>query len=443
MIDIKFLRENPDVVKENIKKKFQDVKLPLVDEVIALDAENRKTQQEADNLRSQKNKIAKQIGGLMGQIKKAEAAGNTVEAEEKKKEAERLKIQSVADEARLAELEAKEPELQTRIREIMYKIPNIIDASVPVGRDDSENVEIEKFGEPVVPAFEIPHHADILKSISGLDKESAGRTSGDGFYYLMGDAARLHSAMLSYARDFMIDKGFIYCIPPFMIRSDVVNGVMSFAEMEAMMYKIEGEDLFLIGTSEHSMIGKFKGEIVKEDSLPITMTSYSPCFRKEVGSHGLEERGLYRVHQFEKQEMVVLCKPEESMDWYNKMWSYTVEFFRSLDVPVRTLECCSGDLADLKVKSCDVEAWSPRQQKYFEVGSCSTLGDAQARRLGIRTKGEKGTYFVHTLNNTVLATPRGLIAVLENNLNEDGSISIPKALQPYMGGKQKIVPTQK
>ena len=443
MIDIKFLRENPDVVKENIKKKFQDVKLPMVDEVIALDAESRKTQQEADNLRSQKNKIAKQIGGLMVQIKKAEAAGNAEEAEEKKKEAERLKIQSVADEARLAELEAKEPELQARIREIMYKIPNIIDASVPVGRDDSENVEIEKFGEPVVPAFEIPHHADILKSISGLDKESAGRTSGDGFYYLMGDAARLHSAMLSYARDFMIDKGFIYCVPPFMIRSDVVNGVMSFAEMEAMMYKIEGEDLFLIGTSEHSMIGKFKGEIVKEDSLPITMTSYSPCFRKEVGSHGLEERGLYRVHQFEKQEMVVLCKPEESMDWYNKMWSYTVEFFRSLDVPVRTLECCSGDLADLKVKSCDVEAWSPRQQKYFEVGSCSTLGDAQARRLGIRTKGEKGTYFVHTLNNTVLATPRGLIAVLENNLNEDGSISIPKALQPYMGGKQKIVPTQK
>ena len=443
MIDIKFLRENPDVVKENIKKKFQDVKLPMVDEVIALDAESRKTQQEADNLRSQKNKIAKQIGGLMGQIKKAEAAGNTEEAEEKKKEAERLKIQSVADEARLAELEAKEPELQARIREIMYKIPNIIDASVPVGRDDSENVEIEKFGEPVVPAFEIPHHADILKSISGLDKESAGRTSGDGFYYLMGDAARLHSAMLSYARDFMIDKGFIYCIPPFMIRSDVVNGVMSFAEMEAMMYKIEGEDLFLIGTSEHSMIGKFKGEIVKEASLPITMTSYSPCFRKEVGSHGIEERGLYRVHQFEKQEMVVLCKPEDSMDWYNKMWSYTVEFFRSLDVPVRTLECCSGDLADLKVKSCDVEAWSPRQQKYFEVGSCSTLGDAQARRLGIRTKGDKGTYFVHTLNNTVLATPRGLIAVLENNLNEDGSISIPKALQPYMGGKEKIVPTQK
>ena len=379
----------------------------------------------------------------MGQIKKAEGAGNVAEAEEKKKEAETLKAQSVADDARLAELEAQEPEFQAKIREIMYKIPNIIDASVPVGKDDSENVEIEKFGEPVVPDFEVPHHADILKSISGLDKESAGRTSGDGFYYLMGDAARLHSAMLSYARDFMIDKGFIYCIPPFMIRSDVVNGVMSFKEMEAMMYKIEGEDLYLIGTSEHSMIGKFKGEIVKEDSLPITMTSYSPCFRKEVGSHGIEERGLYRVHQFEKQEMVVLCKPEESMDWYNKMWSYTVEFFRSLDIPVRTLECCSGDLADLKVKSCDVEAWSPRQQKYFEVGSCSTLGDAQARRLGIRTKGSKGTYFVHTLNNTVLATPRGLIAFLENNLNADGSINIPKALQPYMGGKEKIVPTQK
>ena len=443
MIDIKFLRENPEIVKENIKKKFQDEKLPLVDEVIALDAESRKVQQEADNLRSQKNKLAKQIGGLMGQIKKAEGAGNAAEAEEKKKEAETLKAQSVADDARLAELEAQEPEFQAKIREIMYKIPNIIDASVPVGKDDSENVEIEKFGEPVVPDFEVPHHADILKSISGLDKESAGRTSGDGFYYLMGDAARLHSAMLSYARDFMIDKGFIYCIPPFMIRSDVVNGVMSFKEMEAMMYKIEGEDLYLIGTSEHSMIGKFKGEIVKEDSLPITMTSYSPCFRKEVGSHGIEERGLYRVHQFEKQEMVVLCKPEESLDWYNKMWSYTVEFFRSLDVPVRTLECCSGDLADLKVKSCDVEAWSPRQQKYFEVGSCSTLGDAQARRLGIRTKGSKGTYFVHTLNNTVLATPRGLIAFLENNLNADGSINIPKALQPYMGGKEKIVPNQK
>ena len=443
MIDIKFLRENPDIVKENIKKKFQDAKLPLVDEVIALDAESRKTQQEADNLRGQKNKIAKQIGGLMGMMKKAEAVGDMAEAEAKKKEADALKAQSVANDARLAELEEKEPQLTARIREIMYMIPNIIDASVPVGENDTQNVEIEKFGEPVVPSFVIPHHADILKSISGLDKESAGRTSGDGFYYLMGDAARLHSAMLSYARDFMIDKGFTYCIPPFMIRSDVVNGVMSFAEMEAMMYKIEGEDLFLIGTSEHSMIGKFKGEIVKEASLPITMTSYSPCFRKEVGSHGLEERGLYRVHQFEKQEMVVLCKPEESMDWYNKMWSYTVEFFRSLDIPVRTLECCSGDLADLKVKSCDVEAWSPRQQKYFEVGSCSTLGDAQARRLGIRTKGAKGTYFVHTLNNTVLATPRGLIAFLENNLNADGSINIPKALQPYMGGKEKIVPNQK
>ncbi|MBP5670118.1 MAG: serine--tRNA ligase [Lachnospiraceae bacterium] len=441
MIDIKFLRENPDIVKENIKKKFQDAKLPLVDEVIALDAESRKTPQEADNLRGQKNKLAKQIGGLMGMMKKAEAAGDMAEAEAKKKEADALKAQSVANDARLAELEEKEPQLTARIREIMYMIPNIIDASVPVGENDTQNVEIEKFGEPVVPSFVIPHHADILKSISGLDKESAGRTSGDGFYYLMGDAARLHSAMLSYARDFMIDKGFTYCIPPFMIRSDVVNGVMSFAEMEAMMYKIEGEDLFLIGTSEHSMIGKFKGEIVKEASLPITMTSYSPCFRKEVGSHGLEERGLYRVHQFEKQEMVVLCKPEESMDWYNKMWSYTVEFFRSLDIPVRTLECCSGDLADLKVKSCDVEAWSPRQQKYFEVGSCSTLGDAQARRLGIRTKGEKGTYFVHTLNNTVLATPRGLIAFLENNLNEDGTINVPKALQPYMGGKEKIVPT--
>ena len=443
MIDKKFLRENPDIVKENIKKKFQDEKLPLVDKVIELDAQSRKVQQEADDLRSQKNKIAKQIGGLMGKMKAAEKAGNDEEAATIKKEVEEIKAEVAKNEARLAELEAMEPVLEAQVKEIMMKIPNIIDASVPVGKDDKENVEIEKFGEPVVPAFEIPHHADILKSISGLDKESAGRTSGDGFYYLMGDAARLHSAMLSYARDFMIDKGFTYCIPPFMIRSDVVNGVMSFAEMEAMMYKIEGEDLFLIGTSEHSMIGKFKGEIVKEASLPITMTSYSPCFRKEVGSHGIEERGLYRVHQFEKQEMVVLCKPEESMDWYNKMWSFTVEFFRSLDIPVRTLECCSGDLADLKVKSCDVEAWSPRQQKYFEVGSCSTLGDAQARRLNIRTKGENGTYFVHTLNNTVLATPRGLIAFLENNLNEDGSINVPKALQPYMGGKEKIFPTTK
>lgn len=428
MIDIKFLRENPEIVKENIRKKFQDSKLHLVDEVIQLDAESRKAKQEADDLRAARKRISKEIGTLM--------------AQGKKEEAEAKKAEVAANAKRLEELEALEPVLQEKVTEIMMKIPNIIDASVPVGKDDSENVEIQKYGEPVVPDFEVPYHADILKSISGLDKDAAGRTSGNGFYYLMGDAARIHSAMISYARDFMIDKGFTYCIPPFMIRSSVVNGVMSFAEMEAMMYKIEGEDLYLIGTSEHSMIGKFKGEMVKEDSLPITMTSYSPCFRKEVGSHGIEERGVYRVHQFEKQEMVVLCKPEESMDWYNKMWSYTVEFFRSLDVPVRTLECCSGDLADLKVKSCDVEAWSPRQKKYFEVGSCSTLGDAQARRLGIRTKGKDGTYYVHTLNNTVLATPRGLIAFLENNVNEDGTINIPEALRPYMGGKDKIYPTK-
>jgi len=426
MIDIKFLRENPEVVKENIKKKFQDEKLPLVDEVIELDKELRKTQQEGDDLRNAKNKISKEIGALMAQGKKEEAEG--------------LKAQVAANAKRLAELEEAQPALQEKVTSIMMKIPNIIDESVPIGKDDSENVEIEKFGEPAVPAFEVPYHADILDRIGGLDKDAAGRTSGNGFYYLIGDAARLHSAMISYARDFMIDKGFTYCVPPFMIRSSVVNGVMSFAEMEAMMYKIEGEDLYLIGTSEHSMIGKFKGQLVEEQQLPITMTSYSPCFRKEVGSHGIEERGVYRVHQFEKQEMVVLCKPEESMDWYNKMWSYTVEFFRSLDVPVRTLECCSGDLADLKVKSCDVEAWSPRQQKYFEVGSCSTLGDAQARRLGIRARGEKGNYLVHTLNNTVLATPRGLIALLENNVNEDGSINIPKALQPCMGGKDKVLP---
>ena len=381
-------------------------------------------QQEADELRAQKNKISKEIGALM--------------AQGKKEEAEAKKAEVAAQSKRLAELEAKEPEYQEKITAIMMKIPQIIDASVPIGKDDTQNVEITKFGEPKVPDFEVPYHADILERINGLDKESAGRTSGNGFYYLMGDAARIHSAMISYARDFMINKGFTYCIPPFMIRSSVVNGVMSFDEMEAMMYKIEGEDLYLIGTSEHSMIGKFKGQIVNEASLPITMTSYSPCFRKEVGSHGIEERGVYRVHQFEKQEMVVLCKPEESMDWYNKMWSYTVEFFRSLDIPVRTLECCSGDLADLKVKSCDVEAWSPRQKKYFEVGSCSTLGDAQARRLGIRTKGENGTYFVHTLNNTVLATPRGLIAFLENNVNEDGTVNIPEALRPYMGGVSKI-----
>ncbi len=429
MIDIKFLRDNPEAVKENIRKKFQDEKLPLVDEVIALDAESRKAKQEADDLRASRNKISKEIGALMGQGKKEEA--------------EEKKALVAAGAKRLAELEVMEAELQEKVTGIMMKIPNIIDPSVPIGKDDSENVEIQKYGEPVVPDFEVPYHADILNSISGLDKDAAGRTSGNGFYYLIGDAARIHSAMISYARDFMIDKGFTYCIPPFMIRSSVVNGVMSFAEMEAMMYKIEGEDLYLIGTSEHSMIGKFKGEMVQESRLPITMTSYSPCFRKEVGAHGMEERGVYRVHQFEKQEMVVLCKPEDSMKWYDKMWSYTVEFFRSLDIPVRTLECCSGDLADLKVKSCDVEAWSPRQQKYFEVGSCSTLGDAQARRLGIRTKGEKGTYYVHTLNNTVLATPRGLIAFLENNVNEDGSINIPEALRPYMGGKEKIFPTDR
>ena len=424
MIDIKFLRENPEAVKENIRKKFQDSKLALVDEVIALDEERRKTQQEADDLKASRNKLSKQIGALMAQGKKDEA--------------EEVKAQVAAGAKRLEELEAKQKELEEKTTNIMMVIPNIIDPSVPIGKDDSENVEIQRYGDPVVPEFEVPFHADIINKFNGLDKKAAGRTSGEGFYYLMGDAARIHSAMISYARDFMIDKGFTYCIPPFMIRSDVVNGVMSFAEMEAMMYKIEGEDLFLIGTSEHSMIGKFQGEIVEENQLPIAMTSYSPCFRKEVGAHGMEERGVYRVHQFEKQEMVVLCKPEDSMDWYNKMWQYSVEFFRSLDIPVRTLECCSGDLADLKVKSCDVEAWSPRQQKYFEVGSCSTLGDAQARRLKIRTKGENGTYYVHTLNNTVLATPRALIAFLENNYQEDGSVRIPEALRPYMGGKTEI-----
>ena len=422
MIDIKLIRENSELVKENIKKKFQDKKLGIVDEVIELDKQFRECKLKGDNLRSLKNKKSSEIGILMKDGKKEEA--NKIKEE----------ISSYAKE--IKELEEKEIVLEQQIKEKMMVIPNIIDDSVPVGKDDSENVEIEKFGEPVVPNYEIPYHADIMKNC--LDKESAGRTSGNGFYYLIGDIARLHSAMLSYARDFMIDKGFTYCIPPFMIRSDVVNGVMSFEEMDAMMYKIENEDLYLIGTSEHSMIGRFKNQIVKENELPITLTSYSPCFRKEVGAHGIEERGVYRVHQFEKQEMVVLCKPEDSMDWYNKMWSYTVEFFRSLDVPVRTLECCSGDLADLKVKSCDVEAWSPRQKKYFEVGSCSTLGDAQARRLGIRTKNDKETYYLHTLNNTVLATPRGLIAVLENNYQEDGSIKIPKALQPYMGGKEKI-----
>jgi seryl-tRNA synthetase len=440
MIDIKLIRENPDLVKENIKKKFQDEKLALVDEVAGLDDQVRKAKQEGDSLRNKRNAISKEIGGLMGRMKKAESSGDTAEAEKLKAEVEAKKAEVEASAKRLEELEKLEEEIGEKIKTIMMTIPNIIDESVPVGKDDSENVENEKFGDPVVPSFEVPYHADILEKIGGLDKDAAGRTSGNGFYYLIGDAARIHSAMISYARDFMIDKGFTYCIPPFMIRSNVVNGVMSFKEMEAMMYKIEGEDLYLIGTSEHSMIGRFQGQLIEEAKLPLCLTSYSPCFRKEVGSHGIEERGVYRVHQFEKQEMVVLCKPEESMDWYNKMWQYTVEFFRSLDIPVRTLECCSGDLADLKVKSCDVEAWSPRQQKYFEVGSCSTLGDAQARRLGIRTKGENGTYLVHTLNNTVLATPRGLIAFLENNVNEDGSINIPKALQPYMGGKTKIEP---
>ena len=425
MLDIRFVRENPDIVKENIKKKFQDEKLPLVDECIEIDAKVRALKGEGDDLRAERNATSTLIGGLMKEKK-------IDEANQKKNRVKEIN-------ARLEVLEKEEAALGETLRAKMMVIPNIIDASVPIGKDDSENVENEKFGEPVVPDYEIPYHADICEMFSGLDKESAGRTSGNGFYYLCGDIARLHSAMLSYARDFMIDKGFTYCVPPFMIRSDVVTGVMSFAEMDAMMYKIEGEDLFLIGTSEHSMIGRFKGQIIKEAELPLTLTSYSPCFRKEVGSHGLEERGLYRVHQFEKQEMVVLCKPEEAMDWYNKMWSYTVEFFRSLDIPVRTLECCSGDLADLKVKSCDVEAWSPRQQKYFEVGSCSTLGDAQARRLAIRAKGDKGTYLVATLNNTVLATPRGLIAFLENNYRPDGSILIPEALRPYMGGKDKIV----
>ena len=426
MIDIKFLRENPDKVKENIKKKFQDHKLVLVDEVIELDKKSRDLTLMCDDLRMNRNTISKEIGILMSQGKKEEA------------ESKKAEVQAINE--KLAANEGKELELKEEIKTRMMKIPNIIDASVPVGKDDSENVENEKYGEPVVPEFEIPHHADIIDKLNGLDKESAGRTSGNGFYYLMGEVARLHEAMLAYARDFMINKGFTYCIPPFMIRSDVVNGVMSFEELEAMMYKIEGEDLYLIGTSEHSMIGKFKGQLVKEEELPIAITGYSPCFRKEVGSHGIEERGLYRVHQFEKQEMIVLCKPEDQMDWYNKMWSYTVEFFRSLDVPVRTLECCSGDLADLKVKSCDVEAWSPRQQKYFEVGSCSTLGDAQSRRLGIRAKGEKGNYLVATLNNTVVATPRGLIAFLENNYNEDGTINIPEALRPYMGGVSKLTP---
>ena len=426
MIDIKLIRENRDLVKENIKKKFQDEKLGLVDEVFELDKEVREAKLKGDNLRSEKNNLSKSIGLLIKEGKKDEA-------EEVKK-----KISDI--DAQIKILEISEEKKNNLIKEKMMVIPNIIDESVPIGKDDSENVEVERFGEPVVPNYEIPYHADIINAVGGMDKESAGRTSGEGFYYLLGDIARLHEAMIAYARDYMINKGFTYAIPPFMIHADVVTGVMSFPEMEAMMYKIEGEDLYLIGTSEHSMIGRFKGQMVKKEELPIRMTSYSPCFRKEGGSHGLEERGLYRVHQFEKQEMIVLCEPEKSMEEYNKMWKYTVEVFRNMDVPVRQLECCSGDLADLKVKSCDIEAWSPRQKKYFEVGSCSNLGDAQARRLGIRVKGDNGNYYLHTLNNTVLATPRGLIAVVENNYNEDGSINIPKVLQPYMGGLEKIVP---
>mgnify|MGYP002586518947 CR=1 FL=1 len=426
MIDIKFLRENPDIVKDNIKKKFQDQKLVLVDEVIDLDKKNREAKLNGDNLRSERKSLSAQIGGLMKNGQKDEA--------EKIKE----QVQKINDE--LDKNEKLEAEYSEQIKERMMKIPNIMDSSVPIGKDDSENVEVQRFGEPVVPDYEIPHHADIIAKFNGLDKESAGRTSGMGFYYLIGDIARLHEAMLAYARDYMINNGFTYCIPPFMIRSDVVNGVMSFEEMDAMMYKIEGEDLYLIGTSEHSMIGKFKGQLLKKSEMPYTMTSYSPCFRKEKGAHGIEERGVYRIHQFEKQEMIVVCEPEESWDWYDKMWSYTVELFRSMDIPVRTLECCSGDLADLKAKSCDVEAWSPRQQKYFEVGSCSNLTDAQARRLGIRIKGEKGNYYAHTLNNTVVAPPRMLIALLENNYNEDGSVTIPEVLRPYMGGTEKLVP---
>ncbi len=429
MIDIKLIRENKEIVKENIKKKFQDSKLPIVDEIYDLDIKFRETKSKADGLKAEKNRISDQIGALMREGKKDEAM-------KIKDEVSKMSLE-------ITELENQEVMYEAEVKKRMLVIPNIIDDTVPIGEDDSKNVEIEKYGEPIVPEYEVPHHADIIAAVNGMDKEAAGRTSGEGFYYLLGDVARLHEAMLAYARDYMVEKDFTYAIPPFMIHADVVEGVMSFPEMEAMMYKIEGEDLYLIGTSEHSMIGKFKGQMVKEAELPICMTSYSPCFRKEGGAHGLEERGLYRVHQFEKQEMIVLCKPEESMDWYNKMWQYTVEIFRNFDIPVRTLECCSGDLADLKVKSCDIEAWSPRQQKYFEVGSCSTLGDAQARRLGIRTKGENGTYYVHTLNNTVVATPRGLIALIENNYQPDGTIKIPKVLQPYMGGKEVIVPKNK
>ena len=428
MIDIKFLRENPDVVKQNIKNKFQDQKLVLVDEVIELDKKNRETMLNGDNLRAKRKSLSNEVGNLMKQ-------GQRDEAEKIKAE-----VQKINEE--LVENEKLEAEYAEEIKTRMMKIPNIIDPSVPIGKDDSENVEVQRFGEATVPSYEIPHHADIIDRFNGLDKESAGRTSGVGFYYLIGDVARLHEAMLAYARDYMIANGFTYAIPPFMIRSNVVTGVMSFEEMDAMMYKIENEDLYLIGTSEHSMIGKFIDQIIKKDELPISMTSYSPCFRKEIGSHGLEERGLYRVHQFEKQEMIVICEPEDSMNWYEKMWKLTVDLFRSWNVPVRQLDCCSGDMADLKVKSCDVEAWSPRQQKYFEVGSCSTLGDAQARRLGIRIKGEKGNYYPHTLNNTVVATPRGLIAVIENNYNEDGTVTVPEVLRPYMGGLEKIVPVK-
>ncbi|MGN0158132.1 MAG: serine--tRNA ligase [Brotaphodocola sp.] len=426
MLDLRFVRENPDIVKKNIENKFQFDKLPLVDEVIELDAQNRAAKAEADNLRASRNKLSKQIGQLMGQGKKEEA--------------EAVKSQVTANAQRLAELEAQEAELEAKVTKIMMTIPNIIDPSVPIGKDDSENVEIQRYGEPVVPDFEIPYHTDIMKTFDGIDLDAAGKVAGNGFYYLMGDIARLHSAVISYARDFMIDRGFTYCIPPFMIRSNVVTGVMSFAEMDAMMYKIEGEDLYLIGTSEHSMIGKFIDTITPEDQLPKTLTSYSPCFRKEKGAHGIEERGVYRIHQFEKQEMIVVCKPEDSKKWYDVLWQNTVDLFRSMDIPVRTLECCSGDLADLKVKSCDVEAWSPRQKKYFEVGSCSNLGDAQARRLKIRVDGENGKYFAHTLNNTVVAPPRMLIAFLENNLQADGTVRIPEVLRPYMGGKEVLVP---
>ena len=429
MLDIKFLRENPELVKQNIRNKFQEQKLALVDEVIALDKENREIKQEVEALRAERNRISKEIGKLMGQGKREEA------------EAVKKQVASSGD--KIESLSEREKEVEEEIRKRMLVIPNIIDPSVPIGKDDSENVEVERFGEPVVPDFEIPYHTEIMESFCGIDLDAARRVAGNGFYYLMGDIARLHSAVISYARDFMIDRGFTYCVPPFMIRSDVVTGVMSFAEMEAMMYKIEGEDLYLIGTSEHSMIGKFIDQIIPEEQLPLTLTSYSPCFRKEKGAHGLEERGVYRIHQFEKQEMIVVCRPEESPVWYDKLWKNTVDLFRSLDIPVRTLECCSGDLADLKVKSVDVEAWSPRQKKYFEVGSCSNLGDAQARRLKIRVNGKDGKYLAHTLNNTVVAPPRMLIAFLENNLNADGTVSIPEALRPYMGGKEKLIPSGK